>query len=148
MVEFFLSEYAQINTRDRVYRYTPLMWAVVENQVDILELLIQRGADLMATDDRCHRTALHWAAAVGHYAAAHLLLKAEKKLVHTRDYRGMTPLAVAYKEGRDWETARLCIKFGSDVNFKFSDGPSLLECASMSEQDAGFANLLIRHGAG
>lgn len=146
MVEFFLSEQAEIETRDRVYRYTPLIWAVVENQIDILDILIGRNADLTATDSHCGRTALHWAAAVGHYNAARLLVKAKRELVNARDQEGMTPLAVAYKEGRDWMTACLCIKSGSDVNFRFSNGQSLLECAR-SQRDADFANLLVRNGA-
>ena len=86
--------------RDRVPGYggTPLHVAVLTNQKEVTQLLLERGADINArAKDRDGGTPLHWAAAVGRKQLAELLVRAGAD-VNAKDNSGYTPLdATLYK---------------------------------------------------
>ena len=66
----------QLNVRDirEVHNVndTPLIWAVINNNHEIVKLLLDHGADSTFTDDS-GRTALYWANMKGHTKIASLL---------------------------------------------------------------------------
>ena len=59
-------------------KLTPLMYAARHNRIDILKLLISKGADLNTKSSNGY-TALKWAKITGSKEAQQILLKALKK---------------------------------------------------------------------
>ncbi len=71
---------------------TPLHLAVLTNQVEVAELLIERGADLAArAKDEHGGTPLHWAAGLGRTEIAKRLVEAGAD-INAPDNHGYTPL--------------------------------------------------------
>jgi ankyrin repeat protein len=80
------------------YRMTPLIQAARAGQLEIVKLLIGKGADIHATTSRSE-TALHWAASRGHEEVVAYLLDNGAQTSH-QDSIGHTPLMSAVKNGR------------------------------------------------
>jgi len=58
--------------------YTPLHWAALKGHEEIVEALIDAGADLNTTNN-LGRTPLHWAALKGHEEIVEALREAKAK---------------------------------------------------------------------
>ncbi len=87
---------------------TPLMWAAIQGDMDMLQLLIESGAAVNSEDQIMHMTALMHAAYVDRLGAVRLLI--EKGADITRqDKEGSTALIHALNQG-NLSIARL---FGS-----------------------------------
>jgi hypothetical protein len=56
-VTSLLDRGANVNARDTVYGRTPLVFATSANRIDAMKVLIARGADVKAGDDRCRLSA-------------------------------------------------------------------------------------------
>ena len=69
---------------------TPLLLAAQVGRSDILEALLNAGADINA-EDVAARTALHIAAAEGHLEASRFLLSREPALLHRRTKVRLAP---------------------------------------------------------
>ncbi|KAF1830909.1 ankyrin, partial [Decorospora gaudefroyi] len=119
-----------LEKRDGLRDWTPLIWAVMEEQPAILELLIRSGADVTAKDSHLDRTALLWAASTGNKVAVELLLWSDNALVNAIDKDGKTSLDLAYFEGH-METAQILIanmliEKGADLEAKDGEGNTAL----------------------
>lgn len=90
------SQLVNIRNKDGM---TPLHRASVKGHVDIVRLLINKGADIEATDGRGW-TPLHIAAMKGHAQIVELLTQSGAKL-DAKDRRGMTPSDWARSQGHD-----------------------------------------------
>ena len=92
----FLDEYgaAIVNQKDNIDARA-ITWAAYAGNVDVIELLLARGADINAggTGDKA---ALGWAAEMGKKEAVTLLLEKGAAL-DTKDRDGLTPLDLARK---------------------------------------------------
>lgn len=106
-----LQEKANINVRDiRIenefnwigYRYTPLMWAAHNGQIEKVKFLIEHGADVYATTGR-NNTALHIAAREGHVDVLNYLAGRYPELLYQKGEYGFTPeeIAVKYKKNEE-----------------------------------------------
>jgi predicted Fe-Mo cluster-binding NifX family protein len=105
--------------------------------LDITRLLIDKGADVSATDED-GQTPLHRASEYGYKRVAQLLIdKGADVSVTDKDRR--TPLHLASDEG----VAQLLIDKGVDISVSDKDGQTPLHLAS----DEGVAQLLIEKGA-
>ena len=95
---------------DRVPGYggTPLHIAVLADQKEVAELLLENGADINArAEDEAGGTPLHWAAAIGRKQFAELLVEAGAD-VNATDINGYTPLdATLYYEPEQEKQAKL-----------------------------------------
>lgn len=80
-------------TRDNDLR-TPLMLAIIANDIPLASQLVGSRAALHETDYR-GRTALHYAAQLGHAAITRLLLSHNDTLIVARDTVGLTALDLA-----------------------------------------------------
>ena len=74
-----------------------LHWAAREGHTTVVQLLLEKGADVEARDND-ERTALHWAVRGGHTTVMQLLLEKGAD-VEAKDNRGWTPLGWAAYSG-------------------------------------------------
>jgi ankyrin repeat protein len=104
-----------INIKDKEGR-TPLYWASRGVHIEMIKLLIEKGADVNARDKN-NITALHNLASQGHKEAAELLI-AKGADLNIKDNAGWIPLNYAIIYGGHREVVKLLISKGSDINNK------------------------------
>ena len=121
-----------------------MMYAVQNDRVENLKLLLKRGADLKATFYGVGATALHVAAQQGSVEASKVLLDAGIK-IDARDQYQMTPLISAVTAGQRG-VAELLIKRGADVNASMARNITALQTA-MGKGDSAMISFLKAHGA-
>ena len=125
----------------RIDDITPLMLATQKNASKIVQLLIQRGADVNALTEE-NMTALHFADIP---EIVQILVQAPNIDINARNYRDDTPLHIAlYKE--NIPTAHALINCGADVNAENVDRISPIIIV-IYYNDTYTLNLLISHGA-
>ena len=91
-VQAHVAQGAELDQPEFVYGVTPLGWAVIAEQHDIIDYLLEAGADPGARFDDGN-TALHAAAFFGRAEAARQLLDAGAE-VDARKLNGETPMDV------------------------------------------------------
>jgi ankyrin repeat protein/peroxiredoxin len=109
---YLISKGAEVNARHTEGGSTPLHYAVLTNHPEVVELLLDHGADLKILYKT--KTALHLAAASG-YARCATLLIAHGADVNARDETGATPLSEASWTG-ETEMVRLLVAKGANAN--------------------------------
>ena len=83
------------------YGGTPLHIAVISNEEEVVEILLESGADIEAkAADSYEGTALHWAAGAGNLAMVQLLVEVGANC-NAEDTEGATPLDTALLWERD-----------------------------------------------
>lgn len=94
-VSRLINEGADVNMKTGKLHYPPLIWAMHYKRRDSALLLLDHGANAIATDEN-KRTILHWAAQDGH---RQLMQKAFQKKadLNAKDNQGRTPLHLALK---------------------------------------------------
>ncbi|KAL3470111.1 hypothetical protein BJX99DRAFT_267683 [Aspergillus californicus] len=99
---------------------TPLAWAVEHDSLDVVRVLLEKGADVQTVDVN-RSTPLKWAAAILVQHGGDLYL---------RDKDGRCPLSWAAEHGRqDVVDFLLVHEHGADVSIKDKDGRSALDWA-------------------
>jgi ankyrin repeat protein len=101
---------ADPNARDDEHGGTPLHLASTCGWVDIVNLLLDRGASVNSQDGH-GKTPLHMAASSGHLDAARWLIRHGAD-VNARDYLGQIPFSIALETGRR-KVARLLSDSGA-----------------------------------
>jgi len=142
---------ADVNTSDK-WEYTPLYFAVHNDDLDYLKILIANGAKV---DTKCPRgeTALISGAIAGRTQAVRLLLEAGADIGAKND-RGQTALyAMLDIRNSDYtnslqskDTVELLLAKGTDVNLKDKNGRTPLNLAAESA-DRDIVELLLDKGA-
>jgi ankyrin repeat protein len=123
---------------------TPLIWAVHQNDVDLVDRLIKAGANVMATNDY-GASPMSEAAIVGNVAVLDKLLKAGAHADFPNP-DGQTPLMVVARTD-NVEAARLLLKHGADINkAEHWLGQTALMWAS-AESKPAMVKFLVEHGA-
>lgn len=124
------------------YRQTALHLAAIEGTVDIVKLLMAKGADVEALDiAKCNP--LHEAAGHNHFAVVEVLV-GKIKNINAQDTLGLTALHHAALKGADSQVIEILIKHGADSSLRGMKNRSLsvLHCAAMSENLATFKYLM------
>ncbi|XP_014223285.1 ankyrin-1-like [Trichogramma pretiosum] len=108
----------EIDARDSD-NYTPLMMALHGKKWELVELLLQLGANPNLADAGGW-TALHWICSRGNTECAKMLLERcharhRPLWFNARDKGGNTPLIIALRR-RDWELAKLLLQHGANPN--------------------------------
>ena len=109
----------------------PLLYAVDKGQIEIVELLLDKGADIDSIDVS-QQTALMVASGMGHFGIVELLLKRGAN-VNATENDGYTALIYA-SSGEDGhpEIVKLLLEKGADVNASENDGYTALIYASQN----------------
>ena len=128
---------------------TPLSWAAGSGHETMVNLLLEKGADVDSKDTLWGKTPLLWATNNGHKAVVKLLLEngasVDSKCKDVSE-RGWTPLWLAMRN-KDEAVMKLLLKNGADVNSKDSRwGQTPLSWAAENGHEA-LVKLLLENGA-
>ncbi|XP_051507002.1 transient receptor potential channel pyrexia-like [Myxocyprinus asiaticus] len=118
-MRFFLERGADYQKAD-AFGVTPLHVAAALDYEDMVQFLLERGADIEARTHKDKQTPLHFAAKNDSIGAVRMLLQNEADMT-VRDYKERTPLQLAANFDRS-EAARLLLGFGADAGVQDSDG--------------------------
>lgn len=142
MTEFLLEKGARINSRLRNHTgLTPLLLASDAGHLDIVRLLVEKGADLHASGRGgfMYVHALGLAARSGHIDVAEFLIEKGITVDYKKKYA--RPLNLAAKYGRI-EMIDFLVKKGAQVNLPLEEEWSALHAAVYNRQTASVKKLV------
>jgi ankyrin repeat protein len=138
---FLIVEHSQdVNARGFIMEQTPLHVSSRLGHVEIIRLLLKRGADIEARDDS-GRSPLDRVAQEGHVELAHVLLEHGAD-ANAQEEEKCTPLYWASFAGQ-LAVAQVLLSHGTDVAAECRDNQTPLHVA----RDGEVARLLLEHGA-
>lgn len=140
--EMLINSGAEINSSLGARVETPLHAASRESGKDMVLFLLDKGADIHATDVGGW-TALHHAAAIGNREVVQLLTSRGLD-VNQPDAKGIVPLLMAGRVMHEDTVLFLCDN-GAHVNACVNGAPLLSLAANA--QDAEFVNIILKYGA-
>ncbi|MBK8397606.1 MAG: ankyrin repeat domain-containing protein [Leptospiraceae bacterium] len=123
---------------------TPLELAIKKNKLDIVKLLIEKGANVNPTKAESGYTPLHVAAINNRLEIAKYIIEKGSN-INAQTKFGTTPLHHAAEKG-SYEVAQLLIEKGADLNLSDKKGQSPLLWA-IDKEKPKLAKLLITKGA-
>ncbi|XP_069775679.1 histone-lysine N-methyltransferase EHMT2-like isoform X3 [Narcine bancroftii] len=131
MVQFLLATgQVDLNTQDSG-GWTPVIWAAEHKHIEIIRLLLDRGASVALKDNE-ENICLHWAAFAGSSDIAEVLLNARCDL-QAVNMHGDTPLHIAARENF-YDCVILFLSRGADIEVKNREGDSPLDCCIINSQ--------------
>ncbi|KAF5694079.1 beta transducin [Fusarium denticulatum] len=133
-----------VNSQQSMCGFIPLLWAAANGKNGILQLLIDKGADLEARNPDNSYTALMYAAEYGQVSAAKSLLDCGAML-EAQDKNAYTPLLLAASVWYVPITSFLLDK-GADIEARASNGSTPLSIAAREENE-GVVKVLLEKGA-
>jgi ankyrin repeat protein len=113
----------------------PLVMAAYKGHTEIVQLLLEAGADVTARDPGMKATALHAAAYAGRTEAAQLLLQYHIDIDKQGPYNGYTALHDAIWQGHD-AIAQLLIDAGANLTLQSHAGETPLAFAKTKHRQA------------
>jgi ankyrin repeat protein len=126
-VRLLLARGVDVNAAEKYQQTTPLMWAAAENHLDVVDLLIEAGADanrqahITAVTDRKNAdhptggfTPLMWAARAGNEAMVRRLVARGANLNLKNGDSASAAMIAIYND--QFDVAATLIELGSDVN--------------------------------
>ena len=128
-VELFLEAGMNPDVRGKDSDTTALIEASYRGYTEIVQILIDKGADVNAQGDYGY-TALIAASAIGHTEIVQILIDKNAK-VNEKNNGGYTALLVASQNGHT-KVVQLLLDKGADVNAQAKDGHSALMWASQN----------------
>ncbi|XP_077404838.1 histone-lysine N-methyltransferase EHMT2 [Vanacampus margaritifer] len=106
--------------------WTPIIWAAEHKHVDVIKVLLNRGADVTINDKELN-VCLHWAAYAGNLDIAEMVLNAGCSLASV-NVHGDTPLHIAAREGY-LDCVTLFLSRGADIDTINREGDTPLTLA-------------------
>lgn len=107
---------------------TPLMLAAIQNQIELCQVLIDRGADV----NRQGWTPLHYAATRGHREVMRLLLEHDA-YIDSETAQGVTPLMMAARYGSPL-SVKLLLEEGADPTLVDAQNATALDWAMQADR--------------
>ncbi|XP_053490998.1 DNA-binding protein RFXANK isoform X1 [Ictalurus furcatus] len=114
------SDHALLNSQDE-RGFTPLMWAAAFGEIEMVQFLLEKGAD-PKTFARERECALSLASAGGYADIVDMLLKHDVD-VDSYDWNGGTPLLYAVR-GNHIKCVQALLRHGADITFEADSGYS------------------------
>jgi uncharacterized protein len=133
-----------VNLKDDMYGFSPLMTAVKQNSIALVQLLLDNGADINVADN-CDQNALFMAASQGRVSMMKLLVQ-HGLSVRAVNNIGSTPLSLAVSYGHK-PAAEWLIQHGADVQASNMHGGTALHSACVNTDDPAMVELLLANGA-
>jgi ankyrin repeat protein len=134
-VKALLARRANVNVKEPAHDQTALMWAAAQKHPQVVQALVEHGADVRARSRTYNQT-----------VTSEVTQRAgREELNYSVQRGGSTPLLFAARVG-DAESARILLEAGADVNDMLPDGTSALVAAAHSGQQA-VGILLLDKGA-
>ncbi len=128
---------------------TPLRFASQSGHRDIVQCLINHGADVDSQEDD-HNTPLNWAAHGGHVDVVRVLLEHNAD-VNSQDNYGRTPLHDALRgddpNGDYPQVARLLLEHGANPNARDAFHRTPLHLPVVTTSNLEIKRILLEHGA-
>ena len=115
-----------IEERGGARESTPLSEASLQGNFEVLELLLEVGAEICTRDCK-GATALHYAAFQGHADVAQLLIDNRANVSATAS-DGKTPLHFAANQGRE-KVLMLLLHHGAQLSATDNTGRTVIQCA-------------------
>ncbi|XP_065217906.1 palmitoyltransferase ZDHHC17-like isoform X2 [Planococcus citri] len=145
IMKYYISKGIRIDEPGGVLQATPLHWAIRDNRLMAVVLLVQNGADSTFVDSE-GLSCIHVAARFAH---THIIayLVATGVDINVIDRAGLTALMHCALKHMSLDPARLLIKFGAATSIQeFYGGNTAMHCAILSKNHV-VVNLLINSGA-
>lgn len=142
-VNSLLREPIDINTRTPLGN-TPLIAASCKGKLNIVEILLKRGANVEIANNTGF-TALHLAACYGHPKIVNLLIAAGAK-VDAEGKQGQTPLHRAARSGKS-DVVKILLDNGAKIDYKDQRGYTSLHIATVCDR-VDVVEILLSRGAG
>ena len=143
IAEFLISRGADVNEKDKISSYTPIIWAMRNNDLEMIKMFLDIGADLFLTTD-FGESYLHFAVFMNRKNLVEYFL--DKGISVNAKKRGnLTPLHIAALRGLK-DNAEFLILNGADLNMKSTDGATPLHYAEAAG-NMEMADLLKSKGA-
>ncbi|XP_076655935.1 uncharacterized protein LOC143360718 isoform X2 [Halictus rubicundus] len=151
IVKLLLINGSKVNNKSKKHSDTPLHLAIVNGDIEIVKMLLDRGADIDAKN-KCGCTPLYNAVRNKKMKVIELLLK-HRANVNARDNNGKSPLCVA-AEGGCLQIVEHLLEYSADVNaityikarIYFCEGYTPLHYAVESGSEK-IVNLLLKNNA-
>ncbi|XP_067653215.1 serine/threonine-protein phosphatase 6 regulatory ankyrin repeat subunit B-like [Haliotis asinina] len=106
---------------------TPLLLAAYHGNIDVLGLLIEKGANTLAVNQRS-RDSLHLSCIGGHVDTVKYVLSQTSVDINSKDCENMTPVLLAAYYGKR-EVFDILVKMGADLSVIDEDGDNILHWA-------------------
>ncbi len=110
---------------------TPLMLASSDNNLEIVKILVEAGADINAKHKETGKTPLMFAASLGYDEVCEYLLNQKDILINAKDKEGKTALMHAVVSGRA-EVVKLLIDKKANIHARTNTEESALSLAIKS----------------
>jgi ankyrin repeat protein len=136
---------AQVDARDARGR-TPLVTAILADNIEVANVLLGAGADLETTDSKSHDP-LSWAACSGRITTAKFLLSKGAQINRKTGPDGDTPLHRAVVCCKGAEMIRYLVANGADVNATNNKGLTPMQL-SLHKKDKEFLRILAAKSKG
>jgi len=143
-VKQLLESGANIESRDRKYRLTPLSWAARNGHEKVVKLLLESGANI-EFGDMDDDTPLLLAARNGYEKVVKQLLESGANIESQDESYDRTPLLLATKYGHE-KVVKLLLESGANIDSKDISGQTSLSLAVEYGHKA-IVKLLLEHGA-
>ena len=107
---------------------TPIMIAVVDDNIELADSLIRHGANVDLQENKKKWSSLHFAVWNGDYIMVkHIIIQSHN--INIKNKNGMTPLMLATLKGGDQNTLSLLILYGANINDRDNEGRTALDWA-------------------
>jgi ankyrin repeat protein len=107
---------------------SPLMIAASDNNLEVVQILVEGGADINFKNKEVGKTALMYASSHGHYDVAKFLVSQKRLLIDAKDKEGKTALMYAAQRGRR-DVVTLLVESKANVNARTNTDDSALSIA-------------------
>jgi len=147
VAKLLLTKGSKVNSKSKKPTNTPLHYAAINGDIEIVEMLLSRHANINA-ENKYGNTPLHNAVESKKMEIIELLLKKGAN-VNARNSNNLTPFQLAVEEGRE-EIIKLLLQHGATVNSAYTgtyrEGYTPL-CIAVEEGYEKVVKLLLECGA-